>query len=65
VKLSQLLITQLEITQVLQAVHLFAHILPCVVFFILCMYLLLLILVLKALHFIGIQLAWKAMQLQI
>jgi hypothetical protein len=58
-------ITQLEITQVLQAVHLFAHILPCVVFSILFMCLLLLILVLKALHFIGIQLAWKAMPLLI
>jgi hypothetical protein len=58
-------ITQLETTQVLQAVHLFAHILPCVVFSILFTCLLLPILVLKALHFIDIQLAWKAMPLLI
>jgi hypothetical protein len=58
-------ITQLEIAQVLQAVHLFAHILPCVVFCILFMCLLHLILVLKALHFVGMQLAWKAMPLLI
>jgi hypothetical protein len=56
-------ITQLEITQVLQAVHLFARILHCMVFFILCMYLV--VLVGKALHFIDILLAWKAMQLLI
>lgn len=58
-------IIQSQIIQVLQAVHLFVLIFHCVVFSIPCMCLLVQILVLKALHFIGIQLAWKAMQLLI
>ena len=56
-------IIQSQTIRVLQAVHLFVLIFHCVVFSIPCMCLL--VLVLKALHFIAIQLAWKAMQLLI
>jgi len=65
VKWSHRLITQPEIIQVLQVAHLFAHIFHCVVFSIPCMCLLVQIRVLKELHFIAIQLAWKVMQLLI
>jgi hypothetical protein len=58
-------IIQQEIIQVLQAAHLFAHIFHCVVFSIPCMCLLVQIRVLKALYFIAIQLALKAMRLLI
>lgn len=58
-------IIQSQTIRVLQAVHLFVLIFHCVVFSIPCMCLLVQILVLKALHFIAIQLAWKAMQLLI